>query len=137
MKYLLTIVLLVVILATGCSNNGLFVGLNQTNVELSGANYQMVATNLMGKSEAAYILGMSMSMGAATQTFAVARISGSGMLYKEALEDLWRQFEAQHGKAEGRKLALANVRYDSETLNLFLFTTVKIYIRADIIEFTH
>jgi hypothetical protein len=118
-----------------CSNNGMFVGVNQTNVELSKANYKIVATNLVGQSQVGYLLGLSTSFGSSTQTFALARVAGTGMLYKEALEDLWQKFEAQHGKIEGRKLALANVRYDSEILNLFLYTGVKIFIRADIVEF--
>jgi hypothetical protein len=119
----------------GCSNNGMLVGVNTTNVELSNANYEIVAPNLIGKSEAAYLVGFSWSMGSSTNTFALARVGGTGMLYKEALEDLWKQFESQHGKIEGRKLALANLRYDSEALNLVVFTGVKVFIRADVIEF--
>jgi len=126
---------LVVLFLMSCSNNGMFVGVNQTNVELSRANYTIVASNLMGQAEAGYLMGFSMSLGSTTQTFALARVSGTGMLYKEALEKLWINFEAQYGKIEGRKLALANVRYDSETLNLLIFSGVKIYVRADVIEF--
>jgi hypothetical protein len=125
----------VLFLFAGCSNNGMLVGVNTTNVELSGANYEIVAPNLVGKSQAAYLLGFSMSLGASTQTMALARVQGTGMLYKEALEDLWKQFESQHGKIEGRKLALANLRYDSEALNLGVYTGVKVFIRADVIEF--
>ena len=119
----------------GCSNSGMLVGVNTTTVELSEANYEIIAPNLLGQSQAAYLLGLSMSMGSSTNTLAVARIGGTGMLYKEALEDLWKQFESQHGKIEGRKLALANLRYDSEALNLLVFTGVKVFIRADVIEF--
>jgi hypothetical protein len=127
--------LLGIILIVNCSNNGMFIGMNQTNVELSKANYKIVASNLMGQSRAGYLIGFSASFGASTQTFALARIDGTGMLYKEALEDLWLKFEAQHGKIEGRKLALANVRYDSESLNLLFYTGIKVFIRADIVEF--
>jgi hypothetical protein len=127
--------IVVLFLLVGCSNNGMLVGINTTNVELSDANYEIVAPNLIGKSQAAYLLGFSMSLGASTQTMALARVQGTGMLYKEALEDLWKQFESQHGKIEGRKLALANLRYDSESLNLFVYTGVKVFIRADVIEF--
>lgn len=125
---------LMMILAS-CSNNGMFVGINQTSVELGEANYEVLATNVLGQSRAGFVIGFSFPMGAATNTFAVARVDGTGMLYKEALEDLWKNFEAEHGKVDGRKLALANVRYDSEALNLFVYTEVKIFIRADIIEF--
>jgi hypothetical protein len=123
------------IILSSCSNNGMFVGVNQTSVELGEANYEIVANNVMGQSRAGYILGWTFPFGAATNTLAVARVDGTGMLYKEALEDLWKNFEAEHGKVDGRKLALANVRYDSEALNLFIYTDVKIFIRADIIEF--
>ena len=114
----------------------MFIGVNQTNVELSEANYNIVATNLVGQSRAGYLFGFSMSLGSSTQTLAIARVEGTGMLYKEAMEDLWKNFEAEHGKTEGRKLALANVRYDSETLNLLVFTGIKVFVRADIVEFT-
>lgn len=113
----------------------MFIGVNQTSVELGKANYKLVATNLVGQSKVGYLFGLSTSFGASTQTFAMFRVDGTGMLYKEALEDLWTNFAAQHGKIEGRKLALANVRYDSEILNLFVYTGVKVFIRADIVEF--
>ncbi|UCF65880.1 MAG: hypothetical protein JSW33_00600 [bacterium] len=124
-----------ILLMMGCSNNGMFIGVNQTSVELGKANYKLVATNLVGQSKVGYLFGLSTSFGASTQTFAMFRVDGTGMLYKEALEDLWTNFAAQHGKIEGRKLALANVRYDSEILNLFVYTGVKVFIRADIVEF--
>jgi len=89
-----SISLLVILFLAGCSNNGMFVGINQTNVELSEANYKIVASNIVGKSRAGYLVGFSASFGATTQTFALARIDGTGMLYKEALEDLWLKFES-------------------------------------------
>ena len=114
-------VIIIGILMMSCSNNGMFLGMNQTNVELSRAGY---------------VFGFSLSLGSSTQTFAIGRVEGTGMLYKEALEDLWKNFEAKHGKIDGRKLALANVRYDSEALNLFVYTGVKVFVRADVVEFT-
>jgi hypothetical protein len=135
-KYFITLVFISFLLITSCSNNGMFLGMNQTNVELSEANYNIVATNLVGQSRAGYLFGFSMSLGSSTQTLAVARVEGTGMLYKEAMEDLWKNFEAEHGKTEGRKLALANVRYDSEALNLLVFTGIKVFVRADVVEFT-
>lgn len=131
----ISLVFMVSILLLSCSNGGMFVGINQTSVELSEPNYEIVAKNVVGQSDAGYLLGASMSVGVATRTFAVARVSGTGMLYKEALEDLWKNFETDHGKTDGRKLALANVRYDSEALNLFIYTGVKVFVRADVIEF--
>ncbi|MEJ2537006.1 MAG: hypothetical protein P8048_08135 [Calditrichia bacterium] len=135
-KLFLAVVLVVsLLILSSCSNNGMFVGLNQTSVELGKANYEIVASNVLGQSQAGYVLGFSAPLGAATNTFAVARVNGTGMLYKEALEDLWKNFEAEHGKIDGRKLALANLRYDSEALNLLVYTEVKVFIRADVIEF--
>jgi hypothetical protein len=58
------------------------------------------------------------------------------MLYTEAMEALWNSYGEQHGSAENKKLALVNMRYDSETLNLLLYTRVNISIRADVVEFT-
>jgi hypothetical protein len=129
------VIVVSIVILSSCSNNGMFIGLNQTSVELSEANYEIVASNVLGQSRAGYVLGFSAPLGAATNTFAVARVNGTGMLYKEALEDLWKNFEAEHGKIDGRKLALANLRYDSEALNLVVYTEVKVFIRADIIEF--
>jgi len=135
-KVFISVILMVLImLIVGCSNNGMFMGVNQTNVELGEANYNIVATNIMGQSKVGYLFGLSTSFGASTQTFAMFRVDGTGMLYKEALEDLWKTFESQHGKIEGRRLALANVRYDSEILNLFIYTGVKVFVRADVVEF--
>ena len=71
-----------------------------------------------------------------TNTLALVRVSGTGMIYKEALENLWKNFEATNGAIEGRRLALVNVRYDSDALNLFVYTRPKIMIRADVVEFT-
>ncbi len=123
------------LLLAGCANNGMLVGIHTTSVELSDANFEIVAPNLIGQSEAAYVLGFTMSLGSSTQTMALARVKGTGMLYKEALEDLWKRFETQYGKIEGRKLALTNLRYDSESLNLGVYTAVKVFIRADVVEF--
>jgi hypothetical protein len=52
------------------------------------------------------------------------------------MEDLWSSFEAQHGPAEGRRLALVNVRYDSDATNLLLYSDLTLAIRADVVEFT-
>lgn len=123
------------ILLTGCASSGLFFSMNNTAVELSENNYEIVATNVSGEAEAGYILGVSFSAGAATNTLALARVSGSGMIYMEALENLWKNYEEKHGSVIGKKLALVNVRYDSDALNLLLYTSAKISIRADVVEF--
>ena len=123
------------LLLSGCASSGLFFSMNNTSVELSENNYEIVATNVSGEAEAGYLVGVSFSAGAATNTMALARVSGSGMIYMEALENLWKNYEKEHGSVIGKKLALVNVRYDSDALNLLLYTSAKISIRADVVEF--
>ncbi|MCX6137969.1 MAG: hypothetical protein NTV54_10790 [Ignavibacteriales bacterium] len=122
--------------ASGCSTGGMFTAGNITDVQLQKSNFKIVARGVSGEAEVGYLFGASMSMGMVTQTFALVRIEGTGMLYKEALDNLWKNFEAAHGAVEGRKLALTNVRYDSDVLNLFVYTRPKVMVRADVIEFT-
>jgi len=124
-----------VIFLSSCTNAGMFLALNQTQVQLSNPNYRIVATNVQGEAKAGYLFGVSYSSGAAAQTAALARVSGTGSIYKEALENLWENYERKHGSVEGKKLALVNVRYDSDILNLLIYTEVRIIVRADIIEF--
>lgn len=135
-KYLFfPLALLSALMLSSCANTGLFFSANNTQVELSESNYEIVATNVSGEAEAGYLLGISFSAGAATNTVALARVSGSGMIYTEALENLWKDYEEKHGSVIGKKLALVNVRYDSDALNLILYTKAKIAIRADVVEF--
>lgn len=121
---------------TGCTNSGAFLSLNNTQVNLQQANYTITAIGVSGEAQSAYVLGISYSTGLTANTFAIARVEGSGMLYKEALDDLWTNYEKDSGTIDGKRLALANVRYDVDILNLILYTKVKVGVRADIIEFT-
>jgi len=122
--------------AFGCASSGMFPSTNVTEVQLQRGNFKIVARNVSGEAEAGYLVGSSFSLGIYTNTLAVYRISGTGMLYKEALENLWKNYEATNGPVEGKSLALINVRYDSEALNLIVYTQPKVMIRADVIEFT-
>ncbi|SMO60505.1 DUF6567 family protein [Fodinibius sediminis] len=122
-------------LFAGCTSSGAFLSANQTIVNLNEGNYTIAAPGVSGESEAAYLLGLSYSNGFAATTLAIARVEGSGMLYAEALENLWANYESDHGPNTDRKLALTNVRYDTDILNLILYTKVKITVRADIVEF--
>lgn len=135
MKKLLTPVLFAAILFTGCTNTGAFLSGNQTIVNLNEGNYSIAATNVTGESEAAYIFGLSYSSGLMASTIAIARVEGSGQMYAEALENLWSNYESVHGSVSNQKLALANVRYDTDILNLFFYSKVRLIVRADIIEF--
>ena len=124
------------VMFTGCANSGMFISTNRTNVDLASANYQVAAANVTGEAHAGYVFGVSYSLGAQAGAMAIARITGSGKLYQEALENLWKNYEAKYGAVEGKKLALANVRFDSDILNLLLYSQVKISVRADVIEFS-
>lgn len=122
---------------SGCGSTGAFNSASLTEVQLTENNYVIVATNVEGEASSGYLLGISSAIyGLQMQTFAVARISGEGMLYGEAIKNLWDNFRADHGDVEGRNLALINVRYDTDALNLLVYTKPMVSIRADVIEFT-
>lgn len=135
MKYHLCVLMLVSLIMTGCTSSGAFLSANQTIVNLEEGNYTIAATNVMGESESAYIIGLSYSTGLAATTFAIARVDGTGMMYAEALEDLWENFELTGEDVKNQKLALANVRYDTDIINLFIYTKVRVIVRADIVRF--
>ncbi|GAA5520232.1 hypothetical protein Asal01_00163 [Fodinibius salicampi] len=122
-------------LLTACTSSGAFLSANQTIVNLNEGNYALSATNVAGEAESAYLLGLSYSTGFTASTLAIARVEGTGMLYAEALENLWENYENEYGAISGQKLALTNVRYDTDILNLVLYTKVKVMVRADIVEF--
>jgi hypothetical protein len=120
---------------SGCAQTGMFAATHLTEVQLNQDNYRLVATDVAGSAKAGYLLGISYPAGMATNTLALARVQGTGLLYKEALADLWADFAAKYGPVADRKLALVNVRYDSDNLNLLLFTRPTLSIRADVVEF--
>lgn len=121
---------------SGCINSGAFYASNLTNVELGEDNFKIVATNVHGQSEAGYILGLSGSQGGYATTFALFRVEGDGLLYKAAVENLWAQFEEQHGPVGNRRLALVNVQFDADASNYFgVYSKSVVSVRADIVEF--
>ncbi|HSJ68361.1 MAG TPA: DUF6567 family protein [Anditalea sp.] len=128
-------VFIMLILLSGCASSGMHMSSSLTNVELSEANYRIVARSVSGEARAGYILGASFGVGMYAQVIGVARVSGDKALYKTAMDNLWNNFEAKHGNVEGRNLALVNVRYDVDALNLFVYTQPLLTIQADIIEF--
>jgi hypothetical protein len=67
---------------------------------------------------------------------ALFRIEGQPLLDQQAVQNLWRNFEANHGAAAGRSLALVNVRFDADATNVLVYTRPRISVRADVIEFT-
>lgn len=138
MKQIILILLCVVVMTTllsGCASSGMHMSSSLTNVELSAANYRIVARSISGEAKAGYIFGASFGMGMYAQVVGMARVSGDKALYKTAMDNLWSNFEAKHGNVEGRNLALVNVRYDVDALNLLVYTQPILTIQADIIEF--
>lgn len=119
----------------GCTSSGAFLSANQTIINLNEGNYTLTAINIAGEAEADYIFGVSYSNGFVANTLAIARVGGTSALYAEALENLWTNYEKNHGMQSDRKLALTNVRYDTDILNLIFYNKVKISVRADIVEF--
>lgn len=129
------VALTTIAVTSGCMSTGLYTAGSVTEVNLAGENYSVVATGISGEAEAAYLLGVSTGWGMAMQTVALFRVEGDGMLYQAALNDLWRNFARDHGAVEGRSLALVNVRYDSEALNLLIYTKPRVAVVADVVEF--
>jgi hypothetical protein len=121
---------------SGCTTGGAFLAQNQTNVELAEDNFEIIARDVEGSAYADYLLGFSGSSGPVTNTLALVRVGGSAMLYNDALNSLWRNFEENYGSTEGRNLVLANVRYDADILNLIVFTKTTLYVHADVVEFS-
>lgn len=124
------------LLLSSCTTSGTFISSHRTSVELSDNNYNIVTESARGSSEATYLFGVSYSYGIVSQSISVARISGSPFLYQEALDDLWDHVYREYGDIKGEQLALTNVRYDSDILNLFLVSKIKLSVRADVIRFT-
>ena len=120
----------------GCVSTGLQSATNLTNVEINRGNYRIVARSVSGEARAGYILGFSFGLGISTQVLGVARVNGEKALYKAAMDNLWKNYEARFGSVEGKKLALINQRYDFDALNLIVYTQPVVSIQADVIEFT-
>ncbi len=122
-------------LLSSCGTGGAFQSHNVTTVELSEPNFNIVARNVNGSAVQGYILGLSYSQGSDVGSFGIAKVAGVEKPYDTALKNLWKNYEEEHGKIEGKKLALVNIRHDSEVLNTILYTQAKYFVTADVIEF--
>lgn len=131
----LTLIILLSVLITGCGNSGAFVASNSTQTHLKEGNYQIKAINVVGTAESAYLIGVSHSLGVATQSFGLIPLKGNKTLYKDAREDLWRNYTQNYSSPTGKSLALINVEYDADTINYLFYTKARVTITADIIEF--
>jgi len=123
------------ILLNGCASAGLTASSHLTNVQLTNPNFRIVATNVSGQASGKALFGLSYGFGIAATQVAIIPLNNDRMLYKAAMKNLWANFEASNGVAVNRKLALVNVRYDSESLNTFFYTKLTTAIIADVIEF--
>ena len=122
-------------LLSGCASTGLTASSHLTNVQLSHGNYRIVATNISGEGSAEAVLGFSVGVGFGTSQVALIPLSKSRMLYGTAMKNLWDNFESKHGPVANRRLALVNMRFDSDALNLFVYTKVNTVVTADVLEF--
>jgi len=120
---------------SGCTTGGSFLAQNITNVELSNGNFEIAAKNIEGYSKASYLIGVSFSSGNIANTLALFRIGGTAKLYDDAIQNLWKNYREKHGETEGKKLVLANIRTDTDIINLLVYTQTELYITADVIEF--
>lgn len=123
------------VLLGGCSSTGLVASGHITNVQLTNPNFVIVATNVSGEASSKAILGVSFGLGMTTTQLAFIPLSNDRMLYKRAMKQLWSNFESGNGTTSNRRLALVNVRYNSESLNLILYTKVTTVVVADVVEF--
>ena len=120
---------------SSCTTGGSFLAHNVTTVELSDPNFKIVARHLEGYSKAEYLIGISYSTGFLANTLALVRIGGTAKLYDDAIQDIWKNYKEKHGDTEGKKLVLVNVRFDTDILNLLVYTQTELYLHADVIEF--
>ena len=133
--FVLVVLVFVAVSMNSCANSGGFLSSHNTNVELSENNYEIVATNLSGESVVGYVFGASFSLGAVSHSAGLFRAEGTGNVYEEALQDLYAAYEDEHGSLEGSSVAFINVRYDTDMLNLFFYTELKVNVRADVVRF--
>jgi hypothetical protein len=131
---MLSIIAIVSVLS-GCAAAGLTASTHRTDVGLSANNYRIIATNVVGEASSEGILGASFGVGMGASQFSIIPLTPDRTLYKIAMQNLWTNFELKNGSPANRTLALVNLRYDSETLNTFLYTKLKVVVVADVVEF--
>lgn len=123
------------IVFSGCGTGGAFQSNQVTTVQLSQPNFKIVARDVSGTSMQGYLLGVSVAQGAYVGMFGLAKVTGAEKLYDAAVQDLWKNYRLKYGDIEGKKLALINIRHDTELLNTFVYAQAKYFITADVIEF--
>jgi hypothetical protein len=129
------LIITIVSMLAGCASTGVTSSSHLTNVGLSDNNYSIVATNVAGEASSEGIFGSSFGVGLGAYQISLIPLTHDRTLYKNAMQNLWASFEAQNGSTTNRTLALVNLRYDSETLNIFIYTKLKVVVVADVVEF--
>lgn len=129
------LLILLAVMAGGCASTGLTASSHVTNVQLSSPNFRVIATNVQGEASSKGLLGVSYGLGLATTQLVLIPLTDDRTLYQTAIRNFWSNFETKYGPASGRRLALVNFRYDSESTNLFFFTKVRTIVVADVVEF--
>ena len=135
-KIILSLVSITLLLSlSGCGTMGSFRANHVTVVELSQPNFNIVARDMQGSSIQGYLFGISVPQGSDINTFGLIKVSGVEKPFDAAIKDLWNNYREKYGDTEGKKLALVNVRQDTETLNTLVYTEAKYFISADVVEF--
>ena len=134
-KLFLVIVALVA-LVSGCGTMGVFHANNITNVELSEANFNIVARDVQGSAMQGFLIGVGVQQYADVNTYGLIRVSGDKLLYDTAIKALWDDFRDKYGETEGRNLVLINIRQDTDVINALVYTQAELFITADVVEFT-
>jgi|SRR5687768_16543626 len=132
---LLSVIAAGALLLGGCSSTDLTASSHQTNVQLTNGKYRLVATNVSGEGSAEAVLGFSVGVGFGASQVGLIPLTKTRMLYGNAMQNLWANFESKHGPVGNRRVALVNLRYDSDALNLLVYTKVNTVITADVVEF--
>ena len=116
LAYLLSIVTVSVLLA-GCASQGAYQASNATHVNLTGNNYKILQTGVIGKSYGFKLLGF---------------IPIVSPLLSEAKANIYKSMSEP---LNGRSIALANNTEDRSSLYLILFSVPCVTVTADIVEF--
>ena len=109
---------LALLLVTGCTAVGSFPAQNQTQVQLTHANYKVIKTNVRGSDT---------GWGLFSSVFGIPIMLDSA---NDALDDLMDRTDAN-----GRSVALVNVSDNYRVSNWILFYLKTREVRADVIEF--
>ena len=135
LRYVFALLCVFALLMQGCASTGLTAASQLTNVQLGSPNFRIVATNVSGEASVRGVLGFSFGFGMAASQVVLIPLENDRTLYRNAMTNLWENFEAANAAPINRKLALVNVRYDSEALNTFVFTKISAVVVADVVEF--